>query len=255
MNAQADIAVIIPAHNYGRYLGACLQSVFAQTLMPADVVVVDDASTDDTEAVARAFAGVRYFRVDFRNGNRARNFGFAQVSCAQVVFFDADNAMAPRFLEALHGALCQDLGAAFAYCDRIHVAEGDVSWYPLPMGRWQSGPFDLARLSRANYIDLASLIRTEWFPGFDENLRRYQDWDVWLHIARVQRGRGCYVPEPLFFYRVHNQSLSRREDRDLAAWHIRRKYRMGWGAWPLLRHSFGLYRLGRRLKSLVCGAT
>ncbi|MCE2438518.1 MAG: glycosyltransferase family 2 protein, partial [Candidatus Latescibacteria bacterium] len=52
---KADIAVIVTCHNYGRYLWQCLNSIQRQLLKPASVLIVDDASTDETEAVARQF--------------------------------------------------------------------------------------------------------------------------------------------------------------------------------------------------------
>lgn len=249
METNADIAVIVTSHNYGRYLGECLDSIASQTLKPSEVLVVDDASTDDTEAVSRSFEAVSYHAVDFCNGNRARNYGFAMASADLVIFFDADNAMAPRLLERLHAALVADPGADFAYCDRINVADGDVSWYPEPMGRWRSRPFDPHLLRRVNYIDLASLLRSRCFPGFDEGLRRYQDWDLWLNLVTVRGARGVHVPEPLFHYRVHEASLSRREDLALAVWAVRRKYRLGvFFRLPVLRDAFWLYRGLRRIK-------
>lgn len=248
----ARISVVVTTHNYGHYLGACLDSVQAQTLCPCDVVVVDDDSLDHTEEVVSQFPDVRYFRVHFRNGNRARNFGFSKVSSDYVVFFDADNAMMPHFLATLYRALSGHETAAFAYCDRINVADGDVSWYPMPLGLWRSGEFDVYRLKQSNYIDLASLIRADRFPGFDETIRRYQDWDLWLNMALTQREIGLYVPEALFQYRVHGKSVSRNEDRDRAVWAIRRKYGLGWGALPLLRHSFWGYQLGRRFWRWLC---
>lgn len=245
---MSDIAVVITAHNYAHYLGACLDSVFAQTLLPKEVVVVDDASTDNTSEVVQAYPQVRYFKVDFCNGNRARNFGFSKTSCREIVFFDADNVMMPKFLLQLHEALQQDHTAAFAYCDRINFGTEDVAWYSQPMGRVGVGDFDRDRLAMSNYIDLAALIRRDCFPGFDESLRRYQDWDLWLNIVLWQDGRGCYVPEPLFRYRVHGNNVSRREKRDLALWAIRKKYRIGWGRIPLLRNSYWLYCLAGWIK-------
>lgn len=240
---SADIAVIITSHNYGRYLGTCLCSVDAQTLRPKEILVVDDASTDGTEEVVRQFPGARYYRVAFQNGNRARNFGFSRMSSELVVFFDADNYMAPHFLETLYGGLASDGAVDFVYCDRINFGEGDVSWYPEPMGRWRAGPFDSVLLRERNYIDLASLLRARCFPGFDEALRRCQDWDLWLNIVLNQQGKGRYVAEPLFYYRVHGASVSRREDRDRAVWTIRRKYRLGlFFSLPVVRDAFWLYR-------------
>ena len=249
MSARSDIGVVITTHNYGHYLAACLESVLSQTLLPREVVVVDDASEDDTADVAASFSDVQYCRVNFRNGNRARNFGFLKVSTSYVAFFDADNVMMPRFLEVLYSALQAVPHATYAYGDRIVFSDGDLQQGE----REVSGPFDVRRLRAGNYIDLAALIRSDRFPGFDPAVRRYQDWDLWLNIALKQGGIGQYVPEALFYYRVHPHSVSQREDRDRAVWHIRRKYRLGWGALPLLRHSFRLYQLARKTRSLWVG--
>ena len=246
MSARADIGVVITTHNYGHYLAACLESVLSQTLLPCQVVVVDDASEDNAADVAASFSDVAYCRVDFRNGNRARNFGFLKVSTPYVAFFDADNVMMPRFLEVLYEALQAVPHATYAYGDRIVFADGELQRGE----REVSGPFDVRRLRAGNYIDLAALIRSDKFPGFDPAVRRYQDWDLWLNIALKQGGIGQYMPEPLFYYRVHPHSVSQREDRDRAMWRIRRKYRLGWGALPLLRHSFKLYQLARKTRSL-----
>lgn len=249
MSARADIGVVITTHNYGHYLAACLESVLSQTLLPRQVVVVDDASEDNAADVVASFSDVQYCRVDFRNGNRARNFGFLKVSTSHVAFFDADNVMMPRFLDVLYSALQEVPCAAFAYGDRIVFADGDLQQGE----REVSGLFDVRRLRAGNYIDLAALIRADRFPGFDPAVRRYQDWDLWLNIALKQGGIGQYVPEVLYYYRVHPHSVSQREDRDRAMWGIRRKYRLGWGALPLLRHSFRLYQFARKTKSLWAG--
>ncbi len=249
MSARADIGVVITTHNYGHYLAACLESVLSQTLLPRQVLVVDDASEDNAADVVASFSDVQYCRVDFRNGNRARNFGFLKVSTPYVAFFDADNVMMPRFLYVLYSALQEVPRAAFAYGDRIVFADDDVQQGE----REVSGPFDVRRLRVGNYIDLAALIRADRFPGFDPAVRRYQDWDLWLNIALIQGGIGQYVPEALYYYRVHPHSVSQREDRDRAMWGIRRKYHLGWGALPLLRHSFRLYQFARKTKSLWAG--
>ena len=246
---SADIGVVITTHNYGHYLAACLESVLSQTLLPRQVVVVDDASEDNAADVVASFSGVQYCRVNFRNGNRARNFGFLKVSTPYVAFFDADNVMRPRFLYVLYSALQEVPHATYAYGDRIVFADGDLQQGE----REVSGPFDVRRLRAGNYIDLAALIRADRFPGFDPAVRRYQDWDLWLNIALKQGGIGQYVPEALYYYRVHAQSVSQREDRDRAMWRIRRKYRLGWGALPLLRHSFRLYQFARKTKSVWTG--
>ncbi len=246
-----DVAVIVTSHNYARYLDDCLKSILEQTLPPREVILVDDASEDATSECASAYPGVVYYRVDYGNGNRARNFGFDQISAPFVVFFDADNVMEPRFLEVLLAEIRRHPGAAFAYCDRENVGEGDVSWYPEPMGLHRSRPFDRDALRRANYIDLASVLRSDRFPGFDGALRRYQDWDLWLNVV-LSGGEGRYVPESLYRYRVHDASLTRREDADEAVYRVRRKHLLGsFFRLPLVRDSFAVFRALRRIKRLM----
>jgi glycosyltransferase involved in cell wall biosynthesis len=254
---EAGISVVVTCHNYGHYLHRCLGSIEAQTLAPERVVVVDDASEDATSKVAATFSeslpDMVFARVDFRNANRTRNHGFDLTASEQVVFFDADNEMGPLFLERLSHSLSTDPSAAFAYCDRINVLEGDAESLPEPPGHWQSQPFDASALKRANYIDMASLVRRGSFPGFDEALPMYQDWDLWLSIVGLG-GKGIYVPEPLFRYRVHDNSLGHRTDPDPAAWRIRRKHRLGvFGAMPLVRDSLTAFRALRKLRKFVGG--
>jgi len=228
MSKVPKISVIVPCHNYGRYLGQCLTSIFNQTLPPDEVIVVDDASEDNTPEVVKNFSkkfpNLKYYRVDFHNGNKTRNFGFKKSSGNYLVFFDADNYMRKEFLEKLYEVLEGDPAAAFAYCDRYNVPEGDVSWYPPPVGLWRSKDFDPHLLKLNNYIDLASLVRRSAFPGFDEKLKRLQDWDFWLNLVLLKGGRGLYLPEPLFFYRVHKRGITAREDLAVAKSYIRQKY-------------------------------
>ena len=251
---KANIAVIVTCHNYGRYLQQCLHSIESQVLKPASVLVVDDASTDETEAVVRQFPEVEYRRVEFLNGNRSRNFGFTQVTAEWVVFFDADNYMAPEFLDKLYGASRARPGLDFVYCDRINFTDGDGSWYPEREGVWKSGPFQPERLRQGNYVDLASLLRAGCFPGFDESLRRYQDWDLWLNVVLRQGGRGFYVPQPLFFYRIHGANVSRKESDDRAVWSVRRKYGLGlYFNLPLIKDVRWLFCILRKIKRVVFG--
>src|SRR5580698_3310993 len=91
------ISVVIPAYNAAHFLPRCLNSVFAQTLQPAEVIVVDDGSTDDSADVARKL-GARV--VSRLNGglSAARNTGVHNSSSEWVALLDADDMWSPEKL-------------------------------------------------------------------------------------------------------------------------------------------------------------
>ena len=87
-----DVSVIIPAYNRADLIGHTLDSILGQTLAPAEVIVVDDGSTDSTEAVVRNYAPrVRYLKIENSGECRARNVGVAASSSDWIAFCDSDD--------------------------------------------------------------------------------------------------------------------------------------------------------------------
>ncbi len=86
------ISVVIPAHNSERWIAESLESVFAQTRQPDEVIVVNDASTDGTEERVRAFSpDIHVINTQHRNAAAARNEGVRAASGDYVAFLDADD--------------------------------------------------------------------------------------------------------------------------------------------------------------------
>ena len=84
------VSVVIPIYNSARTLGLCLEALAHSTILPLECIVVDDASTDDSVAVARKY-GARVLQLEQRSGPaRARNFGAAHAQGEVVLFLDAD---------------------------------------------------------------------------------------------------------------------------------------------------------------------
>src|SRR5580704_10336845 len=85
------ISVVIPAYNATPFLARCLKSVFAQTLKPEEVIVVDDKSTDNTAAMAEAL-GAKVVRREINGGlSAARNSGIQNASNEWIALLDADD--------------------------------------------------------------------------------------------------------------------------------------------------------------------
>ena len=197
---MSDISVIIPAYQHADILGACLESVLNQTLKPKEIMVVDDGSTDNTQEVLDMFVRRRstgrpvgttpilkiHKKENQGNPNPTRNKGFELSSGSYVIFLDADVVMKPDMLEKLYGALESNPEAGFAY-----------SSFKFGWKKFNSFPYDADRLKKMNYIHTSALIRRDAFPGFDENIKRFQDWDLWLTM--LENGyEGVFVPEELF---------------------------------------------------------
>ena len=199
-------SIVIPAYNHAVRLRRAVDSALAQTLA-AEVVVVDDASTDETPAVIAEYAErVTAVRARSRGGPaRARNVGLGVTSGEFVMFLDADDEVAPTKVAEQVAVLDADRSAGWVYCDveirddarNRRVLASEKYGYAL---RRREGDL-LAELLVENFIPVhAPLVRRACVPGpFDERAAR-EDWDFWVRVAAASPAR--YVPRVLATYHV-----------------------------------------------------
>lgn len=190
------LAVIITAHNYGHYLDECLQSVLRQSRRPDEILVVNDASTDDTaEVVARwSDRGVRYLRVDHHDPRQSRLSGLRATSAEFVCFLDADDRLAPDYLR---GGL-----AGFDRYD-VGIVYSDVDYF----GDWnrchqEPEEITLADMGKLNYVHNGSIVRREALEMSRaleipcDSQRSHEDWLAWRRILeqgwKAKKQRGIY---------------------------------------------------------------
>ena len=93
------VSVIIPVYNGARYLGAALESVFAQTYREFEVIVVDDGSTDESGVIAQGFSDVRYLQQTNQGVAAARNHGLEAARGEFFAFLDQDDLWTPDKLK------------------------------------------------------------------------------------------------------------------------------------------------------------
>ncbi|MBI4497506.1 MAG: glycosyltransferase family 2 protein [Chloroflexi bacterium] len=211
MTATPRISVVVPCHNYGRFLGEALESVLAQALPPTEIVVVDDGSSDDTLAVASRYPVRVISRSPARGAPRTFNDGVAATSEVLFTILSADDRLHPRFLEATAAALSRDPGAAFAYVQ--------AETFGAMAGQTIGGPFNARKLRYTNYLVGTALMRREAWDrtgGYALDLAGgLEDWDLWL--SYIEHGMyGVYVPEVLFLYRRY--AAVSRNTVDVGAW-------------------------------------
>jgi glycosyltransferase involved in cell wall biosynthesis len=182
-----SISIIIPTYQHATTIVGCLEHLFAQTLKPDEIIVVDDGSTDETATLLLPFEDrIQIIRQENAGGNLARMRGLEAATGEWILFCDADAWFVPDGLAELADSLQEHTEASYAY-----------SGFRFGWKQFRSFPFDPARLRRMNFIHTSALIRRAHFPGFDPQLKRLQDWDVWLTM--LQRGHiGIHVPRELF---------------------------------------------------------
>jgi len=107
------VSVVIPCFNQAHFLPEAIESVLAQTLPPAEVVVIDDGSEDNSFEVAGRYERVVRMRQRNRGVAAARNAGWGATSSEHLVFLDADDRLLPEALEVGAMALCRRPRIAF----------------------------------------------------------------------------------------------------------------------------------------------
>ncbi len=208
---MSHISIIIPSFQHAATIGACLESLLSQTLPPKEIIVIDDGSSDKTREVVTAFSHpVRYQFQTNQGAPTARNNGAARATGDFLLFCDADIVASPVLLERLHQKLVDEPEASFSY-----------SAFQWGSKLFRTHSFDPSLLRKRNFIHTSSLIRREAFPGFDPQLKRFQDWDLWLTMLE-QGKRGVPVNENLF--RVRKV----KGRKNISAWLPAFIYRVPW---------------------------
>jgi hypothetical protein len=189
MDAGDAVAVIVPNYNKEKILRACLEAVYAQTLRPAEVIVVDDRSTDGSCRIAREFReesrrdqrGPAVTLVEFpvnRGPSAARNAGVAASTAPLLFFVDSDTALEPDAIA----------NAVRVLRETPHCGMVQGIYHPDPL--YDDGPVEAYQLSfeyfwrrrsvgrETSAVFTASLIPREVFAatgGFDDGLRYIED--------------------------------------------------------------------------------
>lgn len=122
--SHARVSVVIACHNAAPYIRESVESALAQTVPPLEVVVVDDASTDESREIVESIPGVRLIAMPKSGVSRARNEGFRSASGEFVVFHDADDRLLPTAVEVGLRAFAvhPECGFVYGYARQIDGA-------------------------------------------------------------------------------------------------------------------------------------
>jgi len=211
--SAGSVSVVIPTHDRRELLGRAVASVMAQTILPGEVIVVDDGSTDGSVTeIRRRFPEVRVLELGGRRGvSAARNAG-VRVSCGEwIAFLDSDDEWRDQKLERQLAALAAATGHRICHTDEIWIRRGNQVM-PGRHHRKRGGWIFRDCLQRCVVSPSAVLLQRSLLDevgGFDEDLPACEDYDLWLRVCA--RHPVLFVAEPLVVkYGGHADQLSRR---------------------------------------------
>jgi glycosyltransferase involved in cell wall biosynthesis len=206
-----QISVIIPSYNQAQFVAAAVESVLAQTYPEVEAIVVDDGSTDDTQAVLAAYSGrIRCIHQENRGLAGARNTGFLASRGDYLLFLDSDDLIHPDKL-ALHVSLMEAdpaFGLVYSAWQQINADGTQVLGEVRPNRQGQLLKELLLR--RFFFFASAAVVRRECMERvglFDESLQWSEDADMWLRLARAGYPFG-YIDRTLLKYRIHADSMT-----------------------------------------------
>lgn len=225
-----SVSVIVPCFNSARTIEETLDSIFAQTLPPLEVIVVNDGSADDSGKVLQRYSnsrpgpGIRVVEQDNRGVSAARNAGVDVASGDLICFLDADDLWAVDKLQLQVQALIDsapDYQAVAVVGVRRFTVEPSTGKKNFFRDTFVAASPMMARRERIksilalanNEMAACSTVlcpRSVFFEvgGWDENLAMAEDWDLLLRLCEVLP--LVSVPQPLLFYRKHTVSATAR---------------------------------------------
>jgi len=232
---EGTYSVVITCFNYGPVVGRAIQSVLNQTLPAAEIIVVDDGSSDNSAEMIAAFGNAVTVITQRNEGvASARTRGIKHASSEMIICLDADDALAPGYAAAVQPAFT-DRGVGIAYTGLdINYVNGDVgrtNWPP--EFSWDNIQSRVAN-PPANSIHSAAMFRRSMWERAGEHRQAYapgEDTEFWTRGLSVGFTAVRATEAPLFHYYGHEGSASRtlkyRPINDWLPWMNTRQFPFG----------------------------
>ena len=215
------VSIIMPSYNTGRFIAETIQSVLSQSYENWELIIVDDCSKDDTDAVVAPFLAderIKYIKNEVNSGAAvSRNRALREATGKWIAFLDSDDLWEPEKLEK-QITFMKENGYHFSYTNYIEVDEEAV-----PNGKIVTGPKKITKRGMYNYCwpgcltvmydaEAVGLIQIE-------DIKKNNDYAMWLKVCKKA---DCYLlNETLAKYRKRSGSISNHSYKKLIKWHYK----------------------------------
>ena len=217
MVKSPKVSVIIPIYNQAKFIDNAIESVLKQSYQDFEIIVINDGSTDHTEAMVKGFIDFRIRYICHKKNlclSEARNTGIRASRGEYIALLDADDEFLPEKLD-MQVKLLQnepyDVGVVCAWSFNIDENGNYISKRCLP----RKEGYIFKDLLSTNYLSVpALLIRRECFEKvglFDSSLDGQEDWDMWIRIAKFYK--FSLIKIPLAKRRIHPHRISYHLER------------------------------------------
>lgn len=222
---QSLVSVIIPSYNRAYMLPRALESLLKQTYTNWEALVVDDASTDNTEETVRQFEAkdkrIRFFKLDKNSGACvARNVGIENAKGTYTTFLDSDDEYFPKKIElqvkCFETSAIENLGVVS--CGREDARDGVVylKWIPTKKGNIVKNLLQKERVgANTSFLMVKTAFIKQHNILFDPEMPAGQDWDFLIRVCL--HANFDFVPEPLVTIHHHSGERVYTGERSLIA--------------------------------------
>jgi len=199
MKSDDSICVIITTFNSEKFISSAIESVISQNIAPAEIVVVDNGSSDSTRSKVEDF-GLPFFTQTKGRVGESRNFGLEKTISPFVKFLDADDLLKPKALEVLQGALKLDQ-FQFVYGQNLNFVD---STYP-PVGNALFAHTDVPIFSPT---PLNAMVRRDVFKVFGLPQEDNFSWVRWFTQINSKGLQVAKVQDIVAMRRIHSENIS-----------------------------------------------
>lgn len=214
------VSIVMPSYNTAQYIGDSIRSVLAQTYTNWELLIVDDCSTDDTDAVVASFQDdrIRYFKNPSNSGAAvSRNKALREARGRWIAFLDSDDLWHQEKLER-QLRFMQEHGYSFSYTNYTEINERSE-----PLGRVVTGPKRITKTGMFNYCwpGCLTVMYDASAVGLIQivDIKKNNDYAMWLKICRQL---NCWLlDEDLAKYRKRRGSISSHGYLMLISWHYK----------------------------------
>ena len=200
------VSIIVPCYNQAQYLDEALQSVFNQTYINWECIIVNDGSPDNTPEVVQNWVSkdsrFKYLFQQNTGVSGARNLGITNAIGEFILPLDADDYLSANYIEeCLKNATNKN----------IKVVYGKAQFFGEQKGELSFGKATIENLLKHNCIHCSALFRkADWKlnNGYDENMKHgFEDWEFWINLLK-KGGEALLLEQCVLYYRIKPFSRS-----------------------------------------------